>query len=144
MTSWLRLNFCFIPGCLLLAGCLGGLQAAPLDGLFVKGRPARHLYVINEASLRTPAEQILFATLQGLVAKNSDRQIFLQSRSSDLWRGDLQTRHGVSHELVPDPRRLLALCRDSVDGYLLYDRTRPDSINAANSLCGPLRAVAVD
>ncbi|HHE72306.1 MAG TPA: hypothetical protein ENL34_08520, partial [Chloroflexi bacterium] len=89
------------------------------------------------------AEQTLVLTLQGLVA----------SGPSVIWvaeEGVLNTilleqlrDEGISVQEAPPLSELLRTFRGQIEGAVLYE-LGTDSINVATSLCGPLKAVAVD
>lgn len=122
-------------------------QALPEGVLFPKGKKLRTLYSIDGKSLADD-QRIFIATLQGLAAKNSSEQIFIEEGgATTVWKNFLKTEYGVEikeiesfNELV---RRFVKIL--DVKGYVLYDkRQNPRSLTAANSLCGPLNAVAVD
>ena len=102
---------------------------------------------INGNSL-TDDQRIFIATLQGLAAKVSSEQIFIEEGgATTVWKDYLRTDYGIE---VKDFNSFDDLVRHFIDiidikGYVLYDkRKNPRSLTAATSLCGPLNAVAVD
>ena len=84
----------------LIALCLlnGGISSAAdatEPGVFPRATRATSLLVLPATSLRTPAEQTLAATLQGLVARTERKQIYLVSGGGyRLWHHELQASDG--------------------------------------------------
>jgi len=111
-----------------------------------RGTNLTSFVVISEASLGTPAQRVLIATLQGVVARQSSRQIYIDAGSGyTLWYRHLNTAYGIPYSVVSSPWSLLSQFKGLVSGYVLYDlASNANSVNAATSLCGPLNAIAVD
>ena len=109
-----------------------------------KGAPLRSLAVIS-GSLLSDDEKVLVATLQGLVAKSSSEQIYIdEGGPSTTWTGYLQSKYGISLHSYGSLTDLLTHFKSAVKGYVLYDRTsNPRSLTVATSLCGPLNGIAV-
>jgi hypothetical protein len=120
--------------------------ADPPAVFHVRGAPLRALAVIPRGGLM-PDELVLLATLQGLVARSSSEQIYIdEGGPSSVWKQNLADRHGVT---LDDSRAtwpaLLEHFRDHTKGYILYDRAaQARSLTAATALAGPLGAIAVD
>lgn len=101
----------------------------------------KSLWVVERASWPI-AEQTLAVTLQGLTA-NSE---------TPIWLDEPNGMHGVVLQGLRDEGvllrqassvwDLLQACRESVDGYIVYE-SRTDSLNVATALCGIKNAVAV-
>lgn len=118
------------------------------EGLFYpKGKELRILCSINGNSL-TDDQRIFIATLQGLAAKVSSEQIFIEEGgATTVWKDYLRTDYGIEVKDFSSFDDLVKHFIDIIDikGYVLYDRRKnPRSLTAATSLCGPLNAVAVD
>jgi hypothetical protein len=94
--------------------------------------------------VNTDALRMLMASLQGLVARQSPTQFVISGGSYSTWRDHLRDRFGVPTASVTDPWLLVDRFKALVSGYVLFDLAASNSINAATSLTGPLRAVAVD
>lgn len=132
---------------LALASCC--LTApAPLPGqsaIFPKGTNLSSLVVIKDSDLGNDAQKIMISTLQGIVARRSASQIYIDAGSGySVWKDHLRDRYGISYSTLSVPWLLVLQYAPLADGYILYDRTNAHSIGAANSLCGPYNAVAVD
>ena len=119
------------------------LPAAP--GLyFPKGTNLTSLYSLNESYVNTDGLRMLMASLQGLVARQSPTQFVVSGGTYSTWRDHLRDRFGVPTTSVTDPWVLVDRFKGMVAGYVLFDLAASNSLNAATSLTGPLRAVAVD
>jgi GxGYxYP putative glycoside hydrolase C-terminal domain/GxGYxYP_N second domain/GxGYxYP_N 1st domain/GxGYxYP third domain len=112
--------------------------------LFPKGHKPQSLVAIDMRKLDR-AEQVMVSTLQGVLAKSSSKQIFMEAGDEPPWKRFLAEHEGVVVTTASDPWRLLAQFATDVDGYILYDyATNQASVNVATSLCGIYRAIAVD
>jgi hypothetical protein len=131
-----------------LAIAAGGLPpvARGSDGYLPKGTNVTSLVVIGNGNLPDVAQQVLIATLQGLVARQSSQQIYIDGGSGySLWPAHLTSRYGIPVRTETNAWNLLANFQGLVRGYIRYDyNANTNSLNAANSLCGPYKAVAVD
>lgn len=120
----------------------------PGKGVFlVKGTPLKSLDVIPVANLKSNSEKVLVATLQGLVAKTSSEQIYIdEGRAGSNWKNYMNTQYGIALDnSYKTWDALLGHFKDKVSGYILYDiSSNPKSLNVATSLCGPNNAIAVD
>jgi hypothetical protein len=98
-------------------------------------------------TLRTSQDRALVASLQGLVAKSSAEQIFIDDGGpSTTWKDYLVSQYGIAltdtHATLPS---LLSYFKRYVAGYILYDMAaNGPSLNVATSLSGPLRGLPVD
>lgn len=114
---------------------------------FPKGKQLASLCVINGNGL-SEADRVLVATLQGLAAKTSSEQIFIEEGgATTTWKKYLNSRYGVTLKDFTSAYELLAYFKKSIniEGYVLYNRTsNPRSLTVASGLCGPLNAIAVD
>ncbi len=105
------------------------------------------LLVIPLDALASSQDRALVASLQGLVAKRSPEQIFIDDGGpSTTWKDFLVSRYGItlndSYATLPS---LVAHFKRYVNGYILYDMSgNPQSLNVATSLSGPLRGLPVD
>jgi hypothetical protein len=112
-----------------------------------KGVPLQSLVVIPLDALATSQDRALVASLQGLVAKSSPEQIFIDDGGpSRTWKDYLVSRYGITlsdtHATLPS---LITHFKRFVRGYILYDMSdNPQSLNVATSLSGPLRGLPVD
>ena len=130
-----------------LTALAGLVLPARGDGLFhPKGTNLTALVFISDGRLGNDAQKTLIATLQGQVARSSGEQIYItQSGSIGAFGTHLQSRYQLPAVTLTDPWAVFARFQSRVSGYVLYDRAaNSNSLNAATSLCGPLRAVAVD
>jgi hypothetical protein len=121
-------------------------DAEPAAIFHARGFPLRSLDVIPKSAL-APAELVLVSTLQGLVARASSEQIYVdEGGPGAVWKQNLADRYGVALDGSRATwQALVERFRDRASGgYVLYDRASPRSLTAATALAGPLDAVAVD
>jgi hypothetical protein len=112
-----------------------------------QGTRLRSLSVIPSANLTGRADGVLVASLQGLVAKSSPDQIFVdEGGPGGAWKNDLRDNYGITlDDTAQTSSALLTRFKKYVRGYLLYDyAANPQSVNVATSLSGPLHALPVD
>ena len=147
---------------ILLAGCepdpgaeregpaapLASGSGALTTGVFhARGTELRTLDVIPVGNL-SAEQKVLVATLQGLAARSSSEQIYIdEGGPSTAWKDDLAARHGVTLVDYTSWSALVTRFRGLgiASGYVLYDRAaNPRSLTAATALAGPLAAMAVD
>ena len=115
-------------------------------------KAADHLYCIKMADFSNKAEIAMIATLAGVVAKKEATIFIMQNsvgtksanRRDELWLEEF-VKLGHSYEMVTDPWDLVDKFKDQLKGaaYILY-KMNDVSLNNANSLCGPFKAVAID
>lgn len=124
----------------------GGLAARAENGGLPKGTNVASLVVISESNLANPAQKTLVATLQGLVARQSAQQIYIDGGSGySIWYKHLYTAYGIPYSTVSSPWSMLSQFKSCVSGYVLYDKAaNSNSLSAATSLCCLFNAVAVD
>ena len=124
-----------------------GHQARGWEGTLPKGTALQSLRVIPLRTLRTSQDRALVASLQGLVAKSSAEQIFIDDGGpSTTWKDYLVSQYGIAltdtHATLPS---LLSYFKRYVAGYILYDMAaNGPSLNVATSLSGPLGGLPVD
>ena len=145
MSAWGWVLTCLVPGATIAVVCavaLSGCNPTPTS------TPVTHppsglttLWVVDPDAL-SPPEQTLVLTLQGLVADNPSAIWVKEPGMNALILEDLR-REGVALREASSVGDLLATFAADVEGMVLYE-LETDSINVATSLCGPLRAVAVD
>ena len=122
-------------------------RPAGSDAGLPKGAALRSLQVIGLRTLRTSPDRALVASLQGLVAKSSPEQIFIDDGGpSGTWKDYLVSRYGITltdtQATLPS---LLTHFKRYVGGYIVYDMAgNPQSLNVATSLSGPLHGLPVD
>lgn len=99
---------------------------------------------LNQGSL---GAQIAFQSLQGIVNRDRPR-IFLATndgeRHDNDWLQLLADEYGVEATFEQDYLWYVDTFADEIDGYILFDSRKEESINVALSLAGLLRAVTVD
>lgn len=166
MTSIDRRRFLALSAAVATAATAGSM-AAPTGAAHAEGRAGRRYFpqggsfdrlrVINADAL-DPAEGVLAATLQGLVARAPRQHPLLppgaprvyistsDASPTSLWLDDLQQEHGVEVDAVDSVWDLLARYRKrpgrpGISGYLLYDDDA--SLSVATTLAGLTRTVAV-
>jgi hypothetical protein len=113
--------------------------------LHQKGAALKSLCVINGNNL-SAEQKVLVATLQGLVAKTSSDQIYIdEGGPSTVWVNYLNSKYGITLTNYATWPALVDHFKSKISGYVLYNRaTNERSLTAATSLCGPLNAIAVD
>ncbi len=111
-----------------------------------KGYELKSLNVISGSSLND-AQKVLISTLQGIAAKTSSEQIYIdEGGPSSVWKEYLRKQYHVSvsnktfSEIISRYKSL-----GIIKGYIVYNRTvEKRSVTAATALCGPTNAIAVD
>lgn len=109
-----------------------GLQVQPPD----------KLYVIDSTRLSNPAEFLLIQSLQGIAAQSKPGIYIDQGDSTYL--DDLIANHGITIQESNSLYFHLDKFKGQLTGYILYDLQDKQSMLAASSLAGILRAVMVD
>jgi hypothetical protein len=112
-----------------------------------KGAALQSLLVIPIEALPSSQDRALVASLQGLVAKRSPEQIFIDDGGpSTTWKDYLVTRYGITlNDRYATLPSLVVHFKRYLSGYILYDMSsNPQSLNVATSLSGPLKALPVD
>ena len=101
------------------------------------------LYVISDDSF-SHEELLLIQSIQGLCAKTKPALYRDKGSGSSIWIQDIQDNYGVyvSNSMDGYIDEILSLTPESVEGYILC-HLDDNSSNVANSLCGPLNAIAV-
>ena len=124
-----------------------GRPASGADIGLPKGVPLQSLVVVPVRALKTRQDRALVASLQGLVAKSSPEQIFIDDDGpSTTWKDYLVSRYAIalnnSYATLPS---LVSHFQRYVSGYIVYDISgNPRSLNVATSLSGPLKGLPVD
>lgn len=106
----------------------------------------KRLYVISENDM-TKAEQVMIATLQGIVSNKSNKQIYIIPSSEpdyEVWLKDLKYHYKIKYEVVNNPWKLLSKFKKYVNGYILYDTGNTSSINNACSLAGLSNSLVIE
>lgn len=126
-------------------GVLKNTQVLNTGVFHQKGTALKSLDVIPGANL-TDLQKILIATLQGLVAKTSSEQIYIdEGGPSTTWTTYLHSKYGVTLTTYSSWTDLVSHFKGKIKGYVLYNRAgNSRSLTAATSLCGPMNAIAVD
>jgi GxGYxYP putative glycoside hydrolase C-terminal domain/GxGYxYP third domain/GxGYxYP_N 1st domain/GxGYxYP_N second domain len=124
---------------------IAGLLSTRVYGL-PQGTNLTSLVVIPSGYLANSAQRVLVATLQGVVARQSTRQIYIDGGSGyTIWRNHLSSAYGIPQATVASPWVLVSQFKNLVNGYVLYDASaNSNSLDAATSLCGPLNGMAAD
>lgn len=101
------------------------------------------LYVFHD-DLFTHDELLLLQSIQGLCSKVEPKIYRDKGSGSSIWIQDLAENYGVyiSEEMDGNIDTVLTLIPEGVTGYILCN-LNDNSTNVANSLCGPLNAIAV-
>lgn len=130
--------------------CLIGLNSiaqSPLNRVenspYPKSSQPDTLFVFND-ELFSQEELLLLQSVQGLCAKTEPKIYRDKGSGSAIWIQDLADNYGVfvSSEMDGDIESVLSLVPDNVEAYILCN-LNDNSSNVANSLCGPLNAIAV-
>ena len=101
----------------------------------------KDIWVVDLDSL-SMAKRLLTLSLQGLIAKDSPVIMVKQWGLPAFVREDMEAEGTVFHDNT-SALWLLNMFSDHIDGLILCGSDL-ESINAATSLCGPMRAVAVE
>ena len=114
---------------------------------YIKGPiPPKLLYVISDNNM-TKAEQTMIATLQGLIASKSDKQIYILSSSEpdyQIWLDDLNKNYNAKYKIINDPWKLIDKFKCYINGYVLYSNVKESSINNACTLASLNDSIAID
>ena len=101
----------------MLAGIIFWAGFVPLRAdegrLFPKGQKLTSVVAVDMRKLNAP-ERVMISTLQGILAKSSSRQIFMDEPSPP-WMSFLTERYGMRVTTVPDPWELLAQFATNID-----------------------------
>lgn len=112
-----------------------------------KGKELKVLDVVQGNSFSNQ-QKVLIASLQGLAAKTSSEQIYIEEGGpSTVWKDYLKSRYSIKVNNYTTLVELLNQFKTlvTIKGYVLYDGTRnARSLTAATSLSGPMNAIAVD
>ena len=101
------------------------------------------LYVFTD-DFFTHSELLLLQSIQGLCAKTEPKIYRDKGSGSSIWIHDIETTYGVyvSDEMDGNIDTALSLVPGNITSYILCN-IDDNSSNVANSLCGPLNALAV-
>ena len=101
------------------------------------------LFVFSD-DLFTHPELLLLQSIQGLCAKTKPKIYRDKGSGSSIWIQDIEDEYGVfvSDQMDGNIDTVLTLVPENVTGYILCNMN-DNSSNIANSLCGPLNALAV-
>lgn len=116
------------------------------NGYFKNPIIPKYLYVISSNDM-TEHEQTMIATLQGVVADKSDKQIYITTPSEpdyETWLKDLKNNYNIKYKIVKNPWKLLSKFASYVDGYVLYSSLNSPSINNSCSLASLKNSLAID
>ncbi len=127
-------------GLMFVAGCGTGYEQDKLSYGIV---PPTHLYRIEESG-RSDEELVLIQTLQGVVAQTKPEIFIDEGRRNHIWLIDMVDNYGITYETQNSISWYLDHFKSRLTGYILYDMDDAESLNAATSLAGILKAVAVD
>jgi hypothetical protein len=123
---------------------LGGFSFAQ-PFILPKGTYLSSLTVITESELSNGAQKVFIATLQGVLARRSSAQIYIDSGAGySIWKDHLRDHYGIPYTRQSNPWLIALQFAPLVDGYILFNFTNANSLNVATSLCGPFNAVAID
>ena len=131
----------------LVVLALACVALATTDGYALpKGTNLTSLVVISSGNLGNSARKVLVATLQGVVARQSSQQIYIDGGTGySIWYAHLNSAYGIPCTTATNAWQLVSQFKNLVSGYILYDAAaNSNSLSAATSLCGPFNAVAVD
>ena len=101
----------------------------------------KDIWVINLTSFPVPM-RLVAITLQGLVAKDEPTILMSQGGLTSYIRDEMEAEGTVFHDNT-SVWWLLEKYKDDIQGIILCGSDL-ESRNAATSLCGPMRAIAVD
>lgn len=132
--------------CILHIGvvCLGQSVISRVDNSpYPASSQPDTLYVFDD-ELFSHDELLLLQSIQGLSSKIEPKIYRDKGSGSAIWIQDLEDNYGVfvSPEMDGDIESVLTLVPSNVVGYILCN-LNDNSTNVANSLCGPLNALAV-
>jgi hypothetical protein len=101
------------------------------------------LFVFSD-DLFTHPELLLLQSIQGLCAKTKPKIYRDKGSGSSIWIEDIEDEYGVyvSDQMDGNIDTVLTLVPENVTGYILCNMN-DNSSNIANSLCGPLNALAI-
>jgi len=101
------------------------------------------LYKISDANYNE-SQMLTMQTLQGLLAQKKPRLYRITTSSYNIWLNDLKNNYGVTviDSLDGAFAALIKLFKNEINGYVICN-TGDNSVNAAISLCGIKKCIAV-
>lgn len=108
----------------------------------------QYLYVVNRNNLK-PSERTLIASLQGLLANNSNSQIYILSKDQpdySIWLDDMKNNYGIKYAENLDMYGLIGKFKPYISGYVLYSSKNKNdpSINNACTIASLKHCIVVD
>ncbi|MFC5648836.1 GxGYxYP domain-containing protein [Paenibacillus solisilvae] len=132
----------------LLVSSLSVTYAGNRSGVSLpKGTPLKSLAVIPSSNLTNNEDKVLVAALQGIVAKSSSEQIFIdEGGPGATWKNYMSTTYNIKlNDQYSTWPLLVEHFKDKVKGYIVYDmNNNASSLNVATSLSGPMNALIID
>jgi hypothetical protein len=81
-------------------------------------------------------EQILFTCLQGLVNRIEPRLYLVSDPSDERWLSYYRDTFRVQYAPISEPWSLVSRFKDELEGYVIYDSRRLDTVNIAQAIGG--------
>jgi hypothetical protein len=112
----------------------------PSSRAFARLRPAQHLDVIDGTRL-PPDQQVMFATLEGLINRREPRIYVLQpaGEGKTTWLDTLN----LPHSAVADPFQLIARYHAEIQGMVVTDPAVQATVNVATTIAALDGAIVV-
>src|SRR4051794_30769193 len=86
-----------------------------------KGTNLSSIVVIKQSDLGNNAQQVLMATLQGIVARRSGQQIYIDAGSGyTVWKNYLHSYYGITNSSMLNYWLLVSQFAHFANGYILY------------------------
>ncbi|MDR1789833.1 MAG: hypothetical protein LBR12_05775 [Opitutaceae bacterium] len=134
----------------LLTLAVGGLSlrgAETFSGVPRAHRAATELWVLDGGLIKPDSELLVYASLQGLLAKNgSPKQLYFTFRNTGYegFLEVLENDYKVRTHRGETPEAVLRRFAPAARGYVLYDARNPDSIQVATMVAGLKNAAVVE
>ena len=109
---------------------------AAVAKLPVGEKPARSVYLADITKLSSD-EQMLFTSIQGIVAQKEPRIFYIRDINDDFWHNYYLDKGYIKKFVtVFDPYELLDIFANEIKGAVIVDRSFPASINVATMIAG--------
>lgn len=115
------------------------------ESIFPQLKHANHLYVIKGDHLKEE-EWVLAGTLQGIVAQEQAEIYIDNGNAYTVWLEDMKTNYGITFEYVNTVWDLVDKFKGKLadNGFVQYKRDNTSTVNAATTVSGAMKYVAVD
>ncbi|OBZ09495.1 GxGYxYP domain-containing protein [Bacillus sp. FJAT-26390] len=128
---------------IILSGCQK--TASESESIFPQLTIAKHLYVIKGDDLKEE-EWVLAETLQGIVAQEQAEIYIDNGNAYTVWLEDMKASYGITYEYVQSVWDLVDKFKGKLNenGFVQFKRSNTSTVNAASTVSGAMKYVAVE